>query len=138
MPVSLFKAEIGNGIPLGSLVSGLAPNFGLLVAARALQGFGGGIALPLSTAMLFTTFEEDEQGRALGIFGMVMIVAPALGPILGGLLTDANLWRWWPLINNCRRGPSCNDERVATEGHPYSCMLRVKVIAGRPISRRSL
>ncbi len=84
---------------VGSLLSGLAPNFGLIVGARALQGFGGGIALPLSTAMLFTTFEEHEQGRALGIYGMVMIVAPALGPILGGLLTDANLWRWIFFIN---------------------------------------
>lgn len=84
---------------LGSLVSGLAPTFGLLVGARALQGIGGGIAQPLSTAMLFTTFEEHEQGRALGIFGVVMIVAPALGPILGGLLTDANLWRWIFFIN---------------------------------------
>ncbi|HEX5601384.1 MAG TPA: MFS transporter, partial [Pyrinomonadaceae bacterium] len=43
---------------LGSLVSGLAPNFGLLVGARALQGIGGGVALPLSTVMLFTTFED--------------------------------------------------------------------------------
>src|SRR5215217_2575489 len=84
---------------LGSLVSGLAPNFWLLVGARALQGIGGGIALPLSTVMLFTTFEDEEQGRAFGIYGVVMVAAPAVGPILGGLLADANLWRWIFFIN---------------------------------------
>src|SRR6185369_15233680 len=84
---------------LGSLVSGLAPNFGLLVGARALQGIGGGIALPLSTVMLFTTFEDHEQGRAFGIYGVVMVAAPAIGPILGGLLADTNHWRWIFFIN---------------------------------------
>jgi EmrB/QacA subfamily drug resistance transporter len=84
---------------LGSLTSGLAPTFWLLVGARALQGIGGGIALPLSTVMLFTTFEDHEQGRAFGIYGIVMVVAPAIGPIVGGLLTDSNLWRWIFFIN---------------------------------------
>ncbi|MEN3328460.1 MAG: hypothetical protein V7638_3267 [Acidobacteriota bacterium] len=84
---------------LGSLVSGLAPNFWLLVGARALQGIGGGIALPLSTVMLFTTFEDKEQGRAFGIYGVVMVAAPAIGPIVGGLLADTNLWRWIFFIN---------------------------------------
>ena len=84
---------------LGSLMSGLAPTFGLLVGARALQGIGGGIALPLSTVMLFTTFEDHEQGRAFGIYGVVMVAAPAAGPVLGGLLADANLWRWIFFIN---------------------------------------
>ena len=84
---------------LGSLVSGLAPSFWLLVGSRALQGIGGGIALPLSTVMLFTTFEDHEQGRAFGIYGVVMVAAPAAGPILGGLLADANLWRWIFFIN---------------------------------------
>jgi EmrB/QacA subfamily drug resistance transporter len=84
---------------LGSLVSGLAPSFWLLVGARALQGIGGGIALPLSTVMLFTTFEDHEQGRAFGIYGLVMVAAPAIGPILGGMLADTNLWRWIFFIN---------------------------------------
>ena len=51
---------LGLCIFLGSLLSGLAPSFWLLVGARALQGIGGGIALPLSTVMLFTTFEDEE------------------------------------------------------------------------------
>lgn len=94
----VYVAGLGIFI-LGSLISGLAPNFGLIVGARALQGIGGGIALPLSTVMLFTTFEDHEQGRAFGIYGVVMVAAPALGPILGGLLADSNLWRWIFFIN---------------------------------------
>ncbi len=85
------------GFILGSLLCGLAPTISssiwLLVAARALQGFSGGIAQPLGAAMLL------EQGVALGYFGIALVVAPALGPILGGLLVDAGLWRWIFFIN---------------------------------------
>lgn len=88
---------------LGSLLCGLAPTLSssiwLLVAARALQGFGGGIAQPLGSALLFSTFPPKEQGTALGIFGIALVVAPALGPILGGLLVDQGVWRWIFFIN---------------------------------------
>ena len=84
---------------VGSLICGFAPNLSVLIAARALQGFGGGIALPLGTALLFRTFPPSEQGMALGIFGIVVLVAPALGPILGGYLVDQNLWRYIFFIN---------------------------------------
>ncbi|MFL5805666.1 MAG: DHA2 family efflux MFS transporter permease subunit [Roseiflexaceae bacterium] len=91
------------GFILGSLLCGLAPaissSIWLLVAARALQGFSGGIAQPLGAAMLFRTFPPKEQGVALGYFGIALVVAPALGPILGGLLVDAGLWRWIFFIN---------------------------------------
>jgi EmrB/QacA subfamily drug resistance transporter len=66
---------------------------------RALQGFGGGLAQPLSAAMLFMTFAPKEQGLAFGLFRVAIIVAPALGPILGGLLVDQDLWRWIFFIN---------------------------------------
>lgn len=84
---------------IASLLSGLAPGLTPLIVARALQGFGGGIAQPLGIAMLFMSFPPDEQGRAFGVFGLMMIVAPALGPILGGLLADRDLWRWIFFIN---------------------------------------
>src|SRR5215212_5944305 len=88
---------------LGSLLCGLAPTLSssiwLLIAARALQGLGGGIAQPLGSALLFRTFPPKEQGTALGIFGIALVAAPALGPILGGLLVDANLWRFIFFIN---------------------------------------
>jgi DHA2 family multidrug resistance protein len=84
---------------LGSFLCGVSPQLGLLIAARALQGFGGGIALPLGTALLFGAFTVEEQGLAFGIFGIALVVAPTLGPILGGWLVDNNLWRWIFFIN---------------------------------------
>jgi len=102
-PVSGFLADrfgikrmflLGLGVfVLGSLLCGFAPSLGLLIAARALQGFGGGIAQPLGPAQLFRAFPPKEQGTALGLFGIALVVAPALGPILGGWLVDINLWR---------------------------------------------
>jgi DHA2 family multidrug resistance protein len=87
----------------GSLLCGLAPSISssiwLLVAARAIQGFGGGVSQPLGSAQLYRTFPPEEQGLALGIFGIALVVAPALGPILGGLLVDQGLWRWIFFIN---------------------------------------
>ncbi len=77
----------------GSLLCGLAPSLGLLVAARALQGFGGGLAQPLGPAQLYRAFPPKEQGTALGIFGLALVAAPALGPILGGWLVDLQIWR---------------------------------------------
>lgn len=83
----------------GSLLCGLAPSLETLVAARALQGLGGGLAVPLGTALLLRAFPADEQGRALGFFGVALVVAPALGPILGGWLVDLERWRWIFFIN---------------------------------------
>ena len=84
---------------IGSLLCGVAPSLGFIVAARALQGAGGGIALPLGTALLFSAFTRREQGLAFGIFGIALVAAPALGPILGGWLVDQSLWRWIFFIN---------------------------------------
>src|SRR5512143_1880677 len=84
---------------IGSFLCGLAPSLGLLIAARALQGFGGGIAQPLGPAQLYRAFPPKEQGTALGYFGIALVFAPALGPILGGWLVDANLWRLIFFIN---------------------------------------
>jgi DHA2 family multidrug resistance protein len=75
------------------LLCGLSPSLGILILARALQGFGGGIALPLGPAQLYRAFPPKEQGTALGIFGLALVTAPALGPILGGWLVDLNVWR---------------------------------------------
>src|SRR5512141_893774 len=78
---------------ISSFLCGLAPSLGWLIAARALQGFGGGISQPLGPAQLYRAFPPEEQGTALGIFGIALVFAPALGPILGGYLVDLNLWR---------------------------------------------
>jgi DHA2 family multidrug resistance protein len=84
---------------LGSLICGLSPSLTLLIFARAIQGAGGGIALPLGTALLLQAFPPREQGTALGIFGIAALVAPAFGPILGGWLVDQGLWRVIFFIN---------------------------------------
>src|SRR5512136_2393694 len=84
---------------IGSLLCGLAPSLPFLIAARALQGFGGGIATPLSIAFLLRTFPPSEQGLALGIFGIAVLVAPAIGPMLGGILVDLGWWRAIFFIN---------------------------------------
>ena len=84
---------------VGSFLCGIAPSLGLLIAARALQGLGGGLSQPLGGAMLFRTFPPREQGTALGLFGISLVAAPALGPILGGYLVDANVWRFIFFIN---------------------------------------
>src|SRR5512147_1707040 len=84
---------------IGSFLCGLAPSLGWLIAARALQGFGGGVAQPLGPAQLYRAFPPKEQGTALGYFGIALVFAPALGPILGGWLVDANLWRLIFFIN---------------------------------------
>src|SRR5690242_815838 len=84
---------------VGSVLCGVSPSLGWLVVARALQGFGGGVSQPLGPAQLYRAFPPKEQGTALGYFGIVLVFAPALGPILGGWLVDANLWRLIFFIN---------------------------------------
>ena len=84
---------------VGSFLSGISPTLGFMIAARALQGFGGGIAVPLGAAIILRSFPPKEQGYALGIYGIAILVAPALGPILGGYLVDLNLWRFIFFIN---------------------------------------
>ena len=108
-PVSGYLADrfgikrmylLGIGIfVVGSFLCGLAPSLGWLIAARALQGFGGGIGQPLGPAQLYRAFPPREQGTALGYFGIALVFAPALGPILGGWLVDLNLWRLIFFIN---------------------------------------
>ncbi len=84
---------------VGSIGSGLSPSLGVLITTRAIQGAGGGLALPLGVGYLFRTFAPAEQGTALGLYGIALLIAPALGPILGGLLVDHGLWRWIFFIN---------------------------------------
>jgi len=84
---------------LGSALAGLAPSLPLLITARAVQGIGGGIALPLGSAMLFTAFPPNQRGVAYGVFGIVLVFAPATGPLLGGWLVDHGQLPWIFFIN---------------------------------------
>ncbi len=84
---------------IGSFCCGIAPTLPLLIAARVLQGWGAGLMLPLGTALLLSAFPIEERGLALGLFGIALVVAPAVGPLLGGWLVDYQLWRWIFFIN---------------------------------------
>lgn len=79
---------------VGSVLGGLAPNEGILTLARVVQGAAAGVVQPLSMILLFRVFPPDRRGAAMGIFGIGVVLAPALGPWIGGMLIDAFNWRW--------------------------------------------
>ena len=84
---------------VGSVLCGLAQTIGELVAFRVLQGVGGGMLTPVGLAMLFRAFPPAERARAAMVIMVPTLVAPALGPVLGGLIvTDIN-WRWIFFVN---------------------------------------
>jgi DHA2 family multidrug resistance protein len=87
------------GFTISSLLCGLAPNLPMLVAFRLLQGATGGAMQPLSQAVLLEAFPPHERGKAMGFWGLGIVVAPILGPVLGGWLTDTYSWRWVFYIN---------------------------------------
>jgi len=83
----------------GSLLCGLAWDIESLVAFRVLQGAGGGILVPVGTAMLFRAFPPEERAKGAAILMIPMVVAPASGPVLGGYLVEYHDWRWIFMIN---------------------------------------
>ena len=60
----------------------------MIVCARALQGLGGGGLLPISQAVLLESFPKEQRGKSMAVFGLVIVVAPILGPVVGGWITD--------------------------------------------------
>ena len=84
---------------LSSFLCGLAPNLPTLVALRVIQGAGGGGLQPVSQAILVESFDRKRQGMAMAVYGMGVVVAPIIGPTLGGWITDNYSWRWIFLIN---------------------------------------
>lgn len=82
-----------------SFLCGLAPTLGILVLFRVLQGVGGGGLQPSEQAILADTFPPEKRGLAFSVYGMAVVVAPALGPTLGGWITDNFSWRWIFYIN---------------------------------------
>ena len=82
-----------------SVLCGLAPTLPLLIIFRIIQGATGGVMQPLSQAIMLEAFPPKERGEAMAFFGIGVVVAPILGPVLGGWLTDNLSWRWIFYIN---------------------------------------
>jgi MFS transporter, DHA2 family, multidrug resistance protein len=82
-----------------SFACGAATSLGMILLARALQGAGGGALQPLSLSILLETFPPQKRGIATAVFALGVVVAPVLGPTLGGWLTDTYSWRWAFYIN---------------------------------------
>src|SRR5713226_875457 len=87
------------GFSVTSLLCGLAPSLPLLIVARALQGITGGGLQPNSQAILADAFPPHKRGQAFAIYGISVVFAPAIGPTLGGWITDNFSWRWVFLLN---------------------------------------
>src|SRR5262245_19026047 len=84
---------------LASAMCGMATSLGVLIAARVLQGLAGGGLQPSSQAVLLDAFPPEKQGQAMTIFGVAALLAPVVGPTLGGYITDNYGWRWIFYLN---------------------------------------
>ena len=79
---------------LASFLCGIAPTLGILVLARIFQGAAGGALQPLSQAIILEAFPVEKHGMAMAFYGLGVVIAPVLGPVLGGWITDNYSWRW--------------------------------------------
>src|SRR5690606_9630034 len=79
---------------LGTLTAAVSPNFELLLAGRVLQASGAGIMMPLMQTILMLIYPIEKRGSAMGMFGLVIAFAPAIGPSLAGYIVEAGSWRW--------------------------------------------
>lgn len=94
----VLMASIG-GFTVASVLCGIAPNLPLLLVFRVIQGAAGGGLQPLSQAIMLEAFPQNQRGKAMAFWGLGIVVAPMLGPVLGGWLTDSYSWRWLFYIN---------------------------------------
>src|SRR4051812_38471184 len=94
----LLMASV-TGFTLASFFCGLAPNLPLLIIFRIIQGATGGGLQPLSQAILLEVFPPEDRGKAMAFWALGIVVAPMLGPVLGGWITDTYSWRWVFYIN---------------------------------------
>ena len=87
------------GFTAASFLCGLAPNLSMLIFFRIVQGATGGALQPLSQAVMLEAFPPQDRGKAMAFWGLGIVVAPMLGPVIGGWLTDNYSWRWVFYIN---------------------------------------
>ena len=84
---------------VSSVMCGLSTSFGFMIFARILQGIGGGGLLPIAQAILLENFPPRERGKAMAVFGLVIVVAPIIGPVIGGWITENWSWPWIFFMN---------------------------------------
>ena len=84
---------------VASFLCGIAPSLPILLIARVIQGVGGGGLQPMAQAIMADSFEERRRGQAFALYGLVAVLAPSIGPTLGGWITDNYSWRWIFYIN---------------------------------------
>ncbi|CAH0120813.1 Multidrug export protein EmrB [Paenibacillus sp. CECT 9249] len=79
---------------VGTVISAVAPEFGMLLAGRIIQAIGTGMLLPLTINTIMAIYPPEKRGGAMGMFGLVVMFAPAIGPTVSGLIVDGLSWRW--------------------------------------------
>src|SRR5580658_7137789 len=84
---------------ISSFLCGLATSLPMLLLMRIIQGAGGGALQPIAQAILLESFPKEKHGQAMGVYGLGVVVAPIIGPVLGGWITDNYSWRWIFFIN---------------------------------------
>ncbi len=84
---------------ISSFLCGIAPSLPILLLARVIQGLGGGGLQPMAQAIMADSFDEKRRGQAFALYGLVAVLAPSIGPTLGGWITDNYSWRWIFYIN---------------------------------------
>ena len=84
---------------IASFMCGVANSIGMIVIARALQGFGGGCLMPMAQAVCMESFTGEARNKAMAVFGLVVVVAPILGPVMGGYITENWSWPYIFFIN---------------------------------------
>jgi DHA2 family multidrug resistance protein len=84
---------------IASFLCGLSISFPMLVLSRIIQGAGGGGLQPMAQAIMADSFDEKKRGQAFALYGLVTVLAPSIGPTLGGWITDSYSWRWIFYIN---------------------------------------
>lgn len=113
---------------VSSALCGMAHSLPQLIFARILQGIGGGGLQPLSQAVLLESFPREERGTAMAAYGMGIVVAPIIGPILGGWITDNYSWRWIFYINVPIGIAGLVMQQMFLEDPPYLTSTRTKRI----------
>jgi DHA2 family multidrug resistance protein len=116
---------------VSSFLCGFAPSLGFLVVFRVMQGLGGGGLATSEQSILADTFSPEKRGMAFAVYGMAVVMAPAIGPTLGGWITDNYSWRWIFYINVPVGIISLILTNKIVEDPPYIAEERGKVLSNR-------